>query len=526
MPSQSVASKPVAFVLLPLLALLALLASPARSLAAPTEVENLSIAPAPALLPPTTVGEQSPNTAFKLKNEAPGSVNLMGLQIVGGSAGSFIDGGGTCKNTTLAPGEECTVSLGFKPEATGPVQAALEVTFMGGDIQNFTIGGLGVEPEIAFLQAEEDFGLVRLFEQENRSIQLVNVGPAPIHPSGSSIEGSGAVGFSYEFSGCQGALLNPGDSCSIPIRFEPQVRATYEATLKASVGSVTATTSLKGRGGGPILELVGSPPGFGPATVGAAGSVRTVTIANSGDLPAGFFIGIVSGGDSGSFQLLSENCTGPDHRLEPGSTCSAEVRFRPLSAGAKSATLAFFGEGDSPAMIPIDGTGVEAAASLSSGDLGFGPQASGSRSAPLSVSVRNGGLEPIETGQIAIVGADLDQFALAGDECTGVTLAPGAECVIRVRFAPDGVGAKSAKLRVAIPGGALTANLAGTATPAPDPAPIASPAAPAASKKAKGGKAGAGAKKGKDAKKGKSAKKPKKHGGKDRRGNHGGHRNR
>jgi hypothetical protein len=523
MPSQWVPSKPVALVLLPLLALLALLVSPARSLAAPTEVENLSISPAPVLLPPTTVGEQSPSSAFKLKNEASAGVNLMGLQIVGPSAGSFVDGGGSCKNTTLAPGEECSVNIGFKPEATGAIQATLEITFMGGDIQNFTIGGLGVEPEIAFMQPAEDFGLVRLFEQENRSLQLVNVGQAPIHPSGSSIEGPGAVGFSYEFSGCQGALLNPGDSCSIPIRFEPQVRATYEATLKASVGSVSAAASLKGRGGGPILELVGSPPGFGPVTVGTAGSVRTVTIANSGDLPAGFFIGIVSGGDSASFQLLSENCTGLTHRLEPGSTCSAEVRFRPLSAGPKSATLSFFGEGDSPAMIPIDGTGVEAAASFTSGGLGFGPQAIGSRSAPLTVSVRNGGAEPIETGQIAIVGADLDQFALAGDECTGVTLAPGAECALRVRFAPDGVGAKSARLRVGVPGGVLTATLSGSATAVPAPAPTSSSTAPAAKKKPKGQKEGSGAKKGKDGKKGKKAKK---RGGKDRRGNHGGHRNR
>ena len=130
------------------------------------------------------------------------------------------------------------------------------------------------------------------------------------------------------------------------------------------------------------------------------------------------------------------------HLLAPGASCSAQVRFRPLAAGPQSATLAFFGDGEGGALLPLEGTGVDALASLSAGSLGFGPLAAGQRSAPLRIAVRNGGAEPIETGQIAIVGADLDQFALAGDECTGVVIAPGAECVLSVRFAPDSAGAQ------------------------------------------------------------------------------------
>jgi hypothetical protein len=468
MPSQTASSKPVAFILAALFALLAL-ALPASSQATPLEVESLSISPAPVLLPPTSVGEQSPNEAFKLKNETEGLVNLTEASIVGGSAGSFTFAGGSCKNVILAPDDECSLEIAFKPEATGPIQATLEVGFMGGAIQNFTVGGLGVEAEIAFIPASEDFGLVRQGEQVNRSLLLRNEGEASVHLGPSSIEGPGAQRFFYEFNGCQGQELKPGQTCMVPVRFEPQQREGYEATLHASADAATATAVLRGRGGGPVVEPTSPPPGFGPVTVGTAGIVRTVTIGNSGDLPAGFFISILAGGDAGSFQLLSENCTG--HPLLPATTCSAEVRFRPLSSGPKTATLAFFGEDDGGGMIPLDGVGLDAQASLSSPALGFGPLTVGTRGAPLQVVVRNAGIEPIETGQIAIVGADLDQFALAGDECTGATIAPGAECTLRVRFAPDSAGAKSATLRVGIPGGTLTAALTGTATPAPAKSP-------------------------------------------------------
>ena len=61
----------------------------------------------------------------------------------------------------------------------------------------------------------------------------------------------------------------------------------------------------------------------------------------------------------------------------------------------------------------------------------------------------------------SIIGDDADQFRLAGDECTDVTLPAGASCQVRVRFAPDARGARSARLRLLGDGGSLTASLAG-----------------------------------------------------------------
>jgi hypothetical protein len=462
MPSPRVSSR----VLLPLLALvlLVILVLPPRSEAAPPpESHYLSPVSSPLTLPKTTVGEESASTDFKLTNTSGGTVSVEYVEI---GSSPFKLKGGTCERVLLA-GEECSVGVSFAPTAAGPTQDIVEIAFEDGGYEILQLAGQAVEPEIAFVPASEDFGLVALHEHGNGSLLLVNQGEAPIHPSGSSIEGPDSQRFSYDFGSCQGRELKPAETCVVAANFEPQDRVDYEATLHAFADSATATAVLKGRGGGPIIEPVGTIPGFGPVAVGTAGVVRTVTIQNSGDLPAGFFIGILAGGDSGSFQLLSESCT--MHLLAPGASCSAQVRFRPLAAGPQSATLAYFGDGEGGALVPLDGTGVNALASLSTGSLGFGPLAAGQRSAPLRIGVRNGGAEPIETGQISLVGADLDQFALAGDECSGAVIAPGAECVLSVRFVPDSAGAKNARLRVDAPGGTLTATLSGIATAAPTP---------------------------------------------------------
>ena len=215
-----------------------------------------------------------------------------------------------------------------------------------------------------------------------------------------------------------------------------------------------------------MIEATPNPADFGALTVGAVGATRTITLTNSGNIPAGFFIGVVAGGDSASFQLLSETCTGA--ALMPSSSCTAQVRFRPQDAGPKAAYMAFFGDNEGGAMIGLKGEGVAPAATLLPDSFDFGMGEAGVKSDAHAFAVRNDGSTPLQLGAVAIVGPDVDQFALAGDECGEETLAPGAECLVRVRFAPDSPGAKAARLRVAVPGGALSAALSGFGVAAPD----------------------------------------------------------
>ena len=128
--------------------------------------------------------------------------------------------------------------------------------------------------------------------------------------------------------------------------------------------------------------------------------------------------------------------------------------------------------------------------STSTGPLAFADTAIGASSGTTTVTVTSSGDIPlVPTGAVAT-----GDFAIAGDTCTGATLAPTATCQIMVRFAPTAAGARSGALSLQgnldIVPSALALSGNGTAsapgeTPAPAPqdaapTPVASPE-PAAS---------------------------------------------
>ncbi|HWW67380.1 MAG TPA: choice-of-anchor D domain-containing protein [Solirubrobacterales bacterium] len=317
-------------------------------------------------------------------------------------------------------------------------------------------------PQLAFAPGNHDFGVQWVNSRAETTFQLSNTGETAVQVNTLEIIGPDSYAFWIGNSDCYGRWLNPGETCSLQVDFGPRDTIAYAAQVRVSANSEYFTADLSGVGGRAIVESSPNPADFGSATVGGTGATRTITLTNSGDLPAGFFIGVISGGDAGSFRLLDENCSGTP--LQPSASCTAHVRFAPLSAGSKTAKLSFFGEGEGPTQITLTGEGVAPDVTLAPSSYDFGPQASGTKSAGHPFAVRNDGSAPLDVGGVAIVGADLDQFALSGDTCTGVTLGAGEECLVRVRFAPDSAGAKAATLRVGSDAGPLAASLADLGT--------------------------------------------------------------
>jgi hypothetical protein len=259
-----------------------------------------------------------------------------------------------------------------------------------------------------------------------------------------------------------GRQLQPGEACNVQVNFNPWDTVAYEAELQANVNGAVFSAQLTGFGGRAQVEPDSMPTELGTVTVGGLGPVETVVFTNHGNLPGNFFIGIVAGGDSGSFRLIDENCSLAP--LAPAGTCTAHVRFAPQSTGPKLARLALFGDDDGGTMALLSGEGVAPALTLGPDDFDFGELAAGERSAVHAFVVRNDGAAPLGLDGVTIAGLDPDQFVLAGDECSDSALAPGEECLVRVRFAPDDAGAKVATLRVRSEAGSFSATLSGSAT--------------------------------------------------------------
>ncbi|MDX6625157.1 MAG: hypothetical protein QOE56_146 [Solirubrobacterales bacterium] len=456
-------AKPRLFGTTVLVLVLTSLALPAVVLAAPEEGSGtLTVAPDPIVLSATTVGNQSPAQTVTLGYEGEGEASVNKVTIEGEEAGEFFLSGSNCGS--LADGQHCDVWLGSKPTTTGEKQAYLVVTFNGErPAVSFPISGSSVTAQLSFAPQSYDFGLQRINrETVSTNLQMTNDGEAEVQLGGLEITGSGQSGFWTGPSSCWGTWLAPGQSCSVQVNFDPREVRLYSAELRALANGSVFTATLSGEGGRANIETPENPVEFGAATAGSEGAVRTITLSNSGNLPAGFFISVISGGDAGSFRLLDENCTMAE--LVPAGTCTAHVRFAPQGPGPKTARLAFFGDGEDGMMVQLDGEAVLPAASISPGSFDFGNQGAGTRSVAHSFAIGNQGTTRLDLDRVWIGGAELDQFLISGDECSGASLAPGENCLVRLRFAPDGNGPKQATLRVSGDAPTLVALLSGTAT--------------------------------------------------------------
>jgi hypothetical protein len=460
MPKLFALPRPIGATVLSLLALILLAASlPASGQAAPPS-SGYPLAATSSVFPKTTVGGGSEKLSVGLTNVGGETTLVTVFTVEGPDAGDFVVNEFQCG--ILAPGDSCSAGLYFYPHGVGEEHATLRLDLYNQPTEYIELSGSGVPAELTFSPPSHDFGIESTHENGNFTFQLTNSGEAGAQLGNIEIPNPGGnVPFWTGNNNCWSMnRLEPGQSCSMEVQFGPREAIAYTGELRASLNQMAFSAALSGEGGRPNVVAGDNPADLGTAPVGGAGPVRAITLTNSGNLPAGFFIGIVAGGDAGSFHLLDENCSAAE--LMPAATCTVHVRLTPESAGPKVARLAFFGDGDSGTMVMLHGEGVVPAATLAPGGFDFGSQAKGTRSAAQTFAVRNDGSTAVSLGVAAIVGANLDQFLLAGEECTGVTLGPGQECLVRIRFAPATVGAKTATLRVASSAGALTASLSGT----------------------------------------------------------------
>jgi hypothetical protein len=103
---------------------------------------------------------------------------------------------------------------------------------------------------------------------------------------------------------------------------------------------------------------------------------------------------------------------------------------------------------------------------LSFGSVGS-PVPQGTVSGPQSLTLANNGSASLVISGFAFDGAHPDDFTTGADSCHGA-VAPGSSCAVRVRFAPQAQGARSAALTVLSNAPTSTPiMLSGTAGPLP-----------------------------------------------------------
>jgi PKD repeat protein len=81
--------------------------------------------------------------------------------------------------------------------------------------------------------------------------------------------------------------------------------------------------------------------------------------------------------------------------------------------------------------------------------ISFPDTSTNATSAPITITVTNGGSAALHVTGITLTGTNPSDFAKASDTCTGATVAPNATCTVGVTFTPSGTGTRQANLEIA-----------------------------------------------------------------------------
>jgi hypothetical protein len=167
------------------------------------------------------------------------------------TTGQFALQSNTCP-AILAVGDNCVITLTFRPTSTGNKTAYLRITD-GAGTQAVQLSGTGVAPSASRTPSSLNFGNQRTgTTSAARIVTLSNSGVVPLTFAGVTITGSGASQFN-QTNNCP-AVLDPASlpggtsSCTISVTFSPTSTGSKSATLRMTDGAGTQTTSLSGRG--------------------------------------------------------------------------------------------------------------------------------------------------------------------------------------------------------------------------------------------------------------------------------------
>jgi len=213
-------------------------------------------------------------------------------------------------------------------------------------------------------------------------------------------------------------------------------------------------TLLSRGGGGPrvagdsSIALDPNSVEFGGQVQGTAGDIRAVSVRNrDAALAVSILSAEISGPNASDFFVETTTCT--QVIISPGRSCSVEVRFIPTAAGTRQAILLVHrGDVSGSVSMALRGEGVARPLSAKQPGVDFGQIAVNATSESVMVPATNTSSRPLVMLGVAVAGDHPQDFSIDATPlgCAGITLAPGASCLVTVAFSPTDVGTRTATL--------------------------------------------------------------------------------
>jgi hypothetical protein len=266
---------------------------------------------------------------------------------------------------------------------------------------------------------------------------LTNFGPLKQDFS-INITGTNSADFAQK-NNC-GSSLASNASCQFQVTFTPSLVGAESASLNVNQkGSPPFSIPLSGTGTDQTYTVTLTPSTltFSTQLVGTTSQPQDATLTNTGNQP----ITISSITTAAPFSQTN-NCPST---LAVNANCEIQVTFTPTDYGGVNGTLSVTDNATgSPQKVALSGTGT--AVVLSPTAIEFGNQKVGTSSVPIKVTLSNLGTSSLSITQIAIKGADPNDFSQTNN--CGTSVPPQSKCTITVTFTPTAKGSRSANVSI------------------------------------------------------------------------------
>jgi hypothetical protein len=391
------------------------------------------------------VGESSLPLTVTLTNSSAFPVNITSVTLSGLGASEFV-ASNNC-GTIVPASSACTVSVTFKPTATGNQTATLTI---GSDAATpfaaVSLTGNGTAPVVSLSVQSLNFSPQAQNVPSNPlPVTLTNTGTGPLNFTSIAITGTASGDFS-QTNNC-GAQVIAGGNCVINVTFTPTALNsriaglvfTDDATFTPPTSPQTVALSGTGISGSGTISLSPTTLPFGNQLENTTSTpAQTVTLTNSSTTSVLTVTSIAISGNA-DFAIATNSCAATPFTLAVGASCSLTLTFTPKTLVLESATLTVTGSAsNSPQQVTLTGTGTSSITST----------------APFTVTPQSTGVSITENGtaQYILSVAPLNGFNNSINfTCSGPN---GSTCSITPNpLTMDGTTVKTATLSVSTTGG-------------------------------------------------------------------------
>ena len=366
---------------------------------------GIFISPATVLFGDVSVGTASAAKTITLTSSGSGTLTISSITASGDFAQTNNCG------TSVAAGENCTVSVIFTPAATGTRSGTLSISDdAAGSPDTVTLTGTGAvaapavtpsvtddDPVVSLAPTSLTFASQAVGTTSvNQAITLTNTGNASLSLTSISVKGANAGDFA-QTNTC-GSSVAAGGKCTISVTFTPAASGSRSAALSIAdnASGSPQTVSLTGTGTAPVASVSPTSLTFSSQAVDTTSSAQTVTLTNSGNAALSITSLTFTGTNASDF-AHTDTC---GTSVAAGANCTIAVLFTPSASGARTAALSIADNATgSPQTVSLSGTGshdviLSWTASATTGVTGYyiyrGTTSGGESSTPLNPTSLDG----------------------------------------------------------------------------------------------------------------------------------------